>query len=301
VLSSISDSLASSRQFEMRHSAGGRRGITVTEVLVTIGLISVLLGLLLPAIMAARSSAARVSCSNQLRQIALAASQYESIYSAFPGRRFFIQVRTGLEISGDQRTVALFACPSDRANANGDRSEGKLSYAVNDGFESSKSEHQGFLHSHSGVVKASEIRDGLSNTAMIAERLSFPWYAMQSVAWNERRNDWKRTLLTFREATSSPDEFEAICNNVAQFPLVVWYVTDRYHHLRTPNSQGCVRVDTNGFAIGEKQYGVGISAGSTHPGGVFVGYCDGSVQFVSDTISLSIWRAQGTRSGGEVF
>ncbi len=37
-----------------------------------------------------------------------------------------------------------------------------------------------------------------------------------------------------------------------------------------------------------------------HPGGVTLGLCDGSVRFISETISLGVWQAIGTPDGGEV-
>ncbi len=41
-------------------------------------------------------------------------------------------------------------------------------------------------------------------------------------------------------------------------------------------------------------------ATSNHPGGVNVGFCDGSVKFIKDSINLQTWWALGTRNGGEV-
>jgi hypothetical protein len=38
---------------------------------------------------------------------------------------------------------------------------------------------------------------------------------------------------------------------------------------------------------------------SHHPDGVQVGLCDGSVQFVTDTITLGVWQALGSIAGGE--
>jgi len=41
-------------------------------------------------------------------------------------------------------------------------------------------------------------------------------------------------------------------------------------------------------------------ARSHHPGGVNVGFVDGSVRFVSETVDLETWRGLGSRNGGEV-
>ncbi|MBY0394910.1 MAG: DUF1559 domain-containing protein [Thermoleophilia bacterium] len=43
------------------------------------------------------------------------------------------------------------------------------------------------------------------------------------------------------------------------------------------------------------------AARSYHPGGVNVAFCDGSIRFIKDTINPTVWRALGTRAGGEVI
>lgn len=61
-----------------------RRGMTLIELLVVIAIVGILVALLLPAMQAAREAGRRVSCQNNLRQIALAVHNYETAHRAFP-------------------------------------------------------------------------------------------------------------------------------------------------------------------------------------------------------------------------
>jgi prepilin-type N-terminal cleavage/methylation domain-containing protein/prepilin-type processing-associated H-X9-DG protein len=66
-----------------------RRGFTLIELLVVIAIIAVLIALLLPAVQAAREAARRAQCVNNLKQIGLAVTNYESSHSSLPPAMLF--------------------------------------------------------------------------------------------------------------------------------------------------------------------------------------------------------------------
>jgi hypothetical protein len=68
-----------------------------------------------------------------------------------------------------------------------------------------------------------------------------------------------------------------------------YHSTTIYFHVAPPNKRSCM------FPPGR----IATTAKSSHVGGVTLARCDGSTNFVTQSIDLVLWRAIGTRAGHE--
>jgi prepilin-type processing-associated H-X9-DG protein len=70
-----------------------------------------------------------------------------------------------------------------------------------------------------------------------------------------------------------------------------------YSHIMTPNKQACFFGDETS----SHTYYTIVGGSSNHPGGINVGFLDGSVRFVKDSVSQTVWWAIASKAGGEVI
>ena len=170
------------------------------------------------------------------------------------------------------------------------------------------------------------ITDGSSNTAMISERplgLQSNPYNVTVASINRKRTEFYSAVDIPLSAVDSGNaqlamQYYRSCNSLPGTTvdtiggsnntgyswlqtMPVWTMNVSYSHWMTPNQNSCdYTSDTSIFGGGWGGVFAGVTAASNHPGGVNVGFADGSVKFIKDTINPQTWWALGSRNLGEI-
>jgi prepilin-type N-terminal cleavage/methylation domain-containing protein/prepilin-type processing-associated H-X9-DG protein len=331
-----------SRNSRIRSTLADERhwGFTLVELLVVIAIIGILIGLLLPAINAAREAGRRAKCQNNLKQLSLAMINFENNRGGFPamamgwvGQPFhkgevwsddhgwYSQIGAFIEQAGWSRWIdmsvslgntknsvprrymnPLFACPSDR------------------GLQRNQWDQDEWARLRGNyMVNAGNTNYG-QTTMNGVPFLGAPFTYLRRTPTSKITDGLSHTLL-MSEVRVLP-ELNAQGGGGWGGPTSDFETSlggQIFNGWLPPNS-------TDGDLVARKiltadfYQAAGIpvptalsgsddeqtvlesnAARSRHSGGVVATYCDGSVCFAADTISPAIWRGLTTARGAEVF
>ena len=318
-----------------RRPPAARRGFTLVELLVVIGVVGLLAALILPAVQASREAARATACQNNLKQLGLACHDFEAVYGTFPAGHdeniysVFVALAPHFGDGGVAAAIdrtqfrwsweadyfaihgrglaapAVLRCPS-AAGPVGDGAAGYSNYAANVGSSWYIFGRNGPFRTvgppgNRGIPLAA-FRDGSSRTCLLSERDDPPASSVNAVMEGTTAS----TAVTDRayglgeayaltEACLSASAFEP-----AQIAPRHWmsFLANGvgYAHVLPPNTRQCFA----GPRAARVQSNVIQTASSEHPGGVHTVLADGAVRAVSDNIDRRTWWALGSIDGGEL-
>jgi prepilin-type N-terminal cleavage/methylation domain-containing protein len=300
-----------------------RSAFTLVELLVVIAIIGILVALLLPAVQAAREAARRMQCSNNLKQLALAMHNYEGTYKTFPPAGIdsnqmawtvmmlsFIEQqplfdqfnltqgawnafnRIGV-VQGVK--IQAYRCPSATRDTH-------FSVFNLTGVPANQIEADVMtLHYHAVLGPRTSVSDQPYNF-LGSTSLAFGPIATQGVFGKTRQQS-----ATYFVSEKSP--MAEITDGTSNTLLLGEFSWKGYLYWR-PFTRGWYS-DTRGtlvYAAKNVFYPINSkfsdfwndgSFGSMHPGGALFARADGSANFVSQTVDMTVYRSTASRNGSE--
>lgn len=307
-----------------------RSGFTLIELLVVIAIIAVLIALLLPAVQQARESARRSQCKNNLKQIGLALHNYHDTHKALPPGSIVVLNAAQTTANGhgwtwvasilpyvDQATLYnAIQGPDGMGNEQGDQNTGKplvlkttilsLFWCPSQQDVKNGAQKNGYQPSNYNGNMGTRIGDGsddcLSGSVVtIPDMLTKPWGCMNGngvfhMSSGVRFRDITDGLSTTIFVSEVPDTggdaiglFGAGCDRRLIF--------SNGADANPPDemTEYLIAAESNDPING----GAEEAAGSWHVGGAHFLMGDGSVKFLSQNMSMTIYQAVSTRAGSE--
>jgi type II secretory pathway pseudopilin PulG len=297
-----------------RHS---RPGFTLFQLLAVIAVIAILLGLLLPAVQKVREAAARISSSNNLKQIALAAHSYHDANNAFPpgcdAQNFSAAVHLLPYIEQDNlyKSIDLTKSVDDKANADARKvviktflspmdsvtkvkdEYGPTNYLFNAGSKTDLADNDGIFYRDSKITLA-DITDGTSNTLLAGETLKGDG-GMKATDVRRQYVLLKKAALKDIKSNAGVEDFKDD-KNIAGDRCASWmdgrFLQGTFTGTRVLNDP---KPDVSCGGDG------GLSGLRSLNQGVLVGMADGSVRFISEKangVEPNVWKLLTSRNDG---
>ncbi|MBX3442568.1 MAG: DUF1559 domain-containing protein [Planctomyces sp.] len=325
------------RLMDRKSLKAGRRGLTLLETLVTMGIISLLLSLIVPAVQSARESARRAACLNNLRQIGVACAAFESSERKYPsggtlavdssGKQLSLNLSPHVQLLPYLDQSAIHSQFNMLETGDGEGADPPVSkwnqtlisttipifQCPSDNFPAPRSNYRVSCGTSPGWHGTKDrgpnsARPGFRS--LYGQRDSaFVDGKSQTAAFCERvTGDRERDWLT-------PSRDAAIVNGV-----MIIRPDDAVDACRTPLDPTRTHYSFLGYTWALSGYhhtwynhvlppnsstpdcNVGngaVTARSLHPGGVNILMADGSARFANSNVALEVWRAIGSIDGQE--
>jgi prepilin-type processing-associated H-X9-DG protein/prepilin-type N-terminal cleavage/methylation domain-containing protein len=268
-----------------------RIGMTLVELLVVVAIIGVLVALLLPAVQAARESARRAQCQNNLRQVGVALHVYHNANRELPIGCIEKRVPSS-KPDGRQHAWSSAILPHLEEPALWASIDFGAAYDAANNFTAARETVAAYLCPSTWRVAPG--RDG----SIVAD----PFAPAGSPTYRGAAIDYGGIYGTGQMSPSANGTF------LYDRPVKLSDVTDGTSHtLAVAEDSGRGWLTNGEWINGENIFDVGGPINrqqdneiwSDHPGGAMVLWCDGSVELLSEATELNVVRAMCSRGRGD--